>query len=201
MGILSSSSSYTRFRLSGEMPEAYEALFRLQIGRNAFDHSEGASDKERIRGWVDPARPFDDSLDMDSVFVGDYIVLSMRVDKRTVPPRLLKHHAMQEEARARAESGRERLSRRERLELKELVKSRLLLRALPAINTYDMVWDIHKETIYFSSTAEKICDEFSGLFEETFGIPLARRYTYDIFAEMFGGDSSALERIAPALLA
>lgn len=200
MGLLSSSASYSVFSVSGDLPADFRGVFTSMVQRNAFVPIEEMSDDESSLGWARSDNPFRSDFEDGGFITGDYIVLSLRTDRRAVPQKLLRHHVMQAEARYRAESGRDRVSKNERKEITERVKAGLLRRILPSINTCDMLWDMKEGRILLNSVVEKTCQEFSELFEATFGLGLARMFGFTHLSGQYEGDPGDLENLKPSRL-
>src|SRR5690606_36793408 len=77
-----------------------------------------------------------------------------------------------EEARALARSGKNRLSRNERLELRDKIVRRLRKKLAPSTRTVDVVWDLDGGTVLFFSHSKRVLADFCALFERTFRLAL-----------------------------
>jgi len=199
MGLLSGSVSFSRFVPAvGTGAVAAEEL-EARIVRFAFRPLEGDSVQESALGWVPVFDPFRAELSASDWSYGDLLLLGLRVDRRVVPPKLLRHQAGLEERKLRAETGVDRLNAKMRKELTERVRQRLIRRALPAVETYDMVWDRRRGRVLFSSTTDRTCELFMRHFEATFGVRLRRLYAYAHFRRLAPGPAG-LENASPARL-
>jgi recombination associated protein RdgC len=58
--------------------------------------------------------------------------------------------------------------------IKDKVKLELLTKLDPIPSFYDVCWAVGKNTIYFSSLADKVADDFVDLFKKTFSLSLRR---------------------------
>jgi len=200
MGIQSNTGSYSRFRVDREIRTDFRETLVEQVARGAFRAISKVSEDERSAGWTSISNPFHTDLGEDDIFFGETVLLGMRVDRRVVPPRVLKHHVRQEELRVMEEGGREGLSKQERRDIKSRVKSRLLQGVLPGISTYDIIWFFGEGTLLFGATAEKPCNEFTELFEASFDAGLTRQFAFSAMAESLKGGAEALERLQPSRL-
>jgi recombination associated protein RdgC len=81
---------------------------------------------------------------------------------------------MEEERRFLAQSGKNRINKQMAGGIKDKVKLELLTRLDPIPSFYDVCWAVGKNTIYFSSLADKVADDFVDLFKKTFSLSLRR---------------------------
>jgi recombination associated protein RdgC len=86
----------------------------------------------------------------------------------------MKIKLMEEERRFLVQSGKNRINKQMASGIKDKVKLELLtkLDAIPSF--YDVCWAVGKNTIYFSSLADKVTDDFVDLFKKTFSSNLRR---------------------------
>ena len=110
MGLLSNSGTFVRFAVEGEMPENFWEFAAERIASNAFKDIDDNFEEYSI-GWVSVMNMFDSEFSYASHAIGDYIVLSMRIDERKVPSAVLKKFCMKEEERVRKEKQVPKLSR------------------------------------------------------------------------------------------
>ena len=187
MGLLSTSSTFVRFAVEGEMPENFWEFAAERIAANAFKDIDDNFEEYSI-GWVSVMNMFDARFEFASHAVGDYIVLSMRTDERKVPSAVLRKFCMKEEERVRKEKQVPKLSRGHRLEIKESVKLMLTKKApaIPAV--YDLCWNLANNTVLFFSTSGKVHIALEDLFKETFGLHLVLQVPYLAAAHLLGPD-------------
>jgi len=117
---------------------------------------------------VSPLDQFDTSR--PALILGDYVVLSLRIDERKVPGALLKRLIAKEERRVRIEQQVPRLSRGMRREIKEHIYTELIRTARPVTTVVDVVWNVVEGRILFFSTSGTPLEIFEDLFKRTFGI-------------------------------
>jgi hypothetical protein len=177
MGLLSSSATFVRFAVEGEMPENIWEYAAERISANAFKDIDDNYEEYSI-GWVSVMNMFDSQFAFASHAVGDYIVLSMRIDERKVPGAVLKKYCMKEEERVRKERQVPKLSRGHRLEIKENIKLMLTKKADPIPAVYDLCWNLAGNTVLFFSTSGKVHLALEDLFKETFGLHLVLQVPY-----------------------
>ena len=104
-----------------------------QVREHLFMDIDDSYDEFSV-GWVNPSDMFDTSA--PSQVLGEYVVLSMRVDKRTVPGAVLKKLVAKEIRRVMQEKQVPKLSRASRIEIKARIQIELLRKAKPTSATF-----------------------------------------------------------------
>ncbi|MFW6323838.1 MAG: recombination-associated protein RdgC [Desulfovibrionales bacterium] len=185
MGILSASTSFTRYRIAEDVPDTLwpEVVARLKAHR--FQEIEDTAE-ERSFGWVS----FDEMLDADfsqsPPEKGEYITFALRLDTRRIQAAVKKKHtrlALEEYKRNIEEQGRKGITREERDEILEQVRLKLLTRTLPVPAVFDVVWNTAASRIYLGSTRDKIQEMFEEIFYHTFGLQLIPLHPYFLAQE------------------
>lgn len=204
MGFVRGSVTCTRYRVAGDLPDDFRETVRERIPRYAFRRLREDSDRERTVGWVNVLDEFQIGFYGDEFFKEPYLALSFRVDSRSVPARALRQYCLEAEEEVKAREGLEHLNKKRREEIREGVRSRLLRRAIPRSSTYDMTWDLQSGVVLFGSTGNRICDEFSELFFNTFELRLSSLYPYALaygILQEEGKDPGVLEGLRPSTTA
>ena len=173
MGFLSGNLSFRRFKVVGALPSGFRESFVEAVQRRAFRENLDARTADDNIGWVNLLDPDDAEFDLNKILYDHYVVLSLRVDRKRVPARLLSilHKRRCEEVKA--EKGMERLSANHKREIKEAVEEDLLQRALPAVQVHDMCWDINSGEARLFATSDTVADVFRIFFKDTFSMELA----------------------------
>ncbi len=180
MGIIRGSATFTRFTVTEPLPEDYIENFPNSILRYAFRPLGEDSDAERSAGWVNILDMFDSQFNAMEFFKDPYIAMSLRIDARSVPSKALKQYCRDAEEDIRIAENLPFLNRERRLELKEIIHARLLRRAIPRSNTYDMIWNLDTGVVLFGSVNSKLSDEFSEMFLKTFGMNVNPLFPYSL---------------------
>ncbi|MCB9881473.1 MAG: recombination-associated protein RdgC [Planctomycetes bacterium] len=197
------SGSFRRFYYEGERihldtTEPYDA-----IRVNGFRSIDGSGSEAESSGWVSPWDPTGVQMEPEDLRVGDHLVLHLRMDKKRVPPALLKIYCAAEERAELQASGAVKLSRNQRKQIKDRVEADLLERALPNLSLYLLIFHPASESVLFTGTSEKVADAMMTLFRATFGGKL-RPAAPGPMAEKLAPDHehrSYIERTGPLLLA
>ena len=179
MGILSSAVSITRYKVEGKLKEP--VLDTILNGLELNSVSEIDDDiSERAVGWTSFESPFNPDFRGSSFDYGSYLSFSLRIDKKTIPPKVLKKYRDIESARRLAESGRTYLSKDEKQSIKENVTT-LFHRKLPATpHVYDVLWNLAGSRLLFFSNLKVANEELETLFFKSFRLTLIRLFPYTI---------------------
>lgn len=175
MGLLSGSASFVRYKVVGEMPGNFWDFAGEKVALHAFRDIDD-NYEERSVGWVSVANMFDSSFQYASYGVGDYIVLTLRIDERKVAPRVLKKFCLKEEERLKKERQIPKLSRAQKLDIKENVRLMLLKKAVPGPATYDLCWNLAILLCFFSQQAKKPRQSWKIFSRRRLGCPLCCRF-------------------------
>ena len=91
MGILSSSVSITRYQVKGNLKAPILETVDKKKKKNAITEiDEDVS--EKAVGWTSFHNPFQPDFSGSSFVYGNYFVFSLRMDKKSISPKLLKKH-------------------------------------------------------------------------------------------------------------
>lgn len=202
MGLIYGSGSFARFTVEGSLPRDYLQEFPKRISRFAFQKIDEASEQERSVGWVNIMDMFDNRLEAMEFLKEPCIALSWRVDVRKVPTKALRQYCREAEERVKQSEGLEFLSKKRREEIKETVRIRLLKRAIPVAQTYDMIWNLRTSTLIFGTVSSNLCDEFTEFFMQCFGLQLKSLFPYRAALQVLqkeGMDTALMDGLRPCL--
>lgn len=173
MGLLKGNFSFAQFHVDGKLPQAFLEFVRSRIKANSFRDRAKSTEEKRL-GWVSLTDVLDADFENADYALGDYLIFSLRVDRKLVPPKLMKIRLMEEEKRFLAESGKSRINKAMSSGIKEKVKLELLTKLDPVPSFYDVCWAVGQNKIYFSSLTDKVADDFADLFKKTFSLGVRR---------------------------
>ncbi len=185
MGLLSSTVSVTRYKVEGKFKKSVLETMASCLKGHAIPETERDISDKAV-GWTSFETPFHPGFDGSSFVIGTYFVFSLRIDKKTIPPKVLKKHCAIEATKRLAESGREYLSSHEKDMIKDHVTNLLNLR-IPAIpNVYDLIWSYEDGFLWFFSTLKSANEELETLFLKSFQLPIIRLFPYTTADLMMG---------------
>ena len=199
MGLMSTSVSVSRFRVEGKLEKPEIETIARGLKENAISEIEDAS-AEKTVGWAPFRSPYRPRFEDRSFVVGEYLVFSLRIDRKSIPSKVLQKEFAEESARRLAESGRPYLSRSEKKMIRDELAHRLILRIPATPNLYDLVWSLNRQTVWFFSTLKSANEELETLFAKSFHLTLVRLFPFtmaDLTAGLSDAERTLLERITP----
>jgi len=168
MGLLTGGLSFRRYRVYSSLPDDFRDQFLTAIDENHFRENLSARTKDPVFGWVSVSNPDDTSFDLNKVLFDRYLVLGMRVDKKSVNSKLFNILLQRRFSEVMAEQASDRLSKNHKEEIKEALEEELLSKTLPSVATYDLAWDIHSGEALVFATSESVLDLIQGIFHDSF---------------------------------
>ncbi len=199
MSILSSSVSITRYAVHGKLNAPIIENVLNGLKSNTISEIDNQI-TDKTAGWTSFDKPFQPDFDGSSFVFGNYFVFALRIDKKNIPPKVLKKHYTLEAAKRMTESGREFLTKTEKKLVKEHVISGLSLRIPATPNIYDLVWNYEESNVWFFTNLKAANEELETLFTKSFNLSLIRLFPYTA-AELSSGLSDSqrdeLQKIAP----
>lgn len=176
MGLTSGAMTYTHFLLDpladGEGPKQ-----RIVTALN--DHAMGVNPKQNLPelrlGFVHVLNPLDATFDFQKVFHTNFLAFSYREDTKRIPAGTFKIMLKEEMEKEMAARNRQRLNKAEKEEIKELLRERLLVQALPDIKVFDVLWFHQKGELMFFTSSRGVVERFRKLFRSVFERELLTR--------------------------
>jgi recombination associated protein RdgC len=172
MGALQGTLTYKLFYVQGELSETWQEEIVEKIKQRAFEPLDPDADEEERYGWVPIETPLKVEFELHKVVFDHFLNLGLRQDKYAIPSALLKAHIEEAERVYMQENSKERLSKFEREDIRDLVRKQLKRLMLPRMGVIDMSWDVQSKRVRFWSQSNKSCELFQGLFEDTFGLKI-----------------------------
>ncbi len=177
MGLLSSSVAVTRYLVNGKLEDPVLETIRSGL-ENHMIRESGAESQDKNTGWTSFERPYSPDFSGSSFIVGPHIVFGLRIDKKTLPSKVVKQHVTLEGERRMAESGRDFLSREEKKQVREHVELVLLSRIPATPNIYDVLWNVEDNMLWLFTTQNTAKEELETLFFESFRVSLVPLFPY-----------------------
>ncbi len=179
MGILSASLGLTRYKVEGKLDAPLLETVARCLEKNTISEID-QEDSEKAVGWTPFQHPFNPNFDGSLFVVGTYFVFSLRIDKKSIPAKVIKKHCILEESRKLKEDGRDYLSRNEKKMIKEQIIAVLSQRIPATPNIYDLIWDYENGNLTFFSNTKSANEELEALFSKTFKLTLIRLFPYSM---------------------
>ncbi len=184
MPALSGSLSYARFFVEAELEGDFRQKLMRAIRLRAMKPLTADEDALERSGWCVIGDPFDLELDYEKVFYNDFINLGFRTDRWALPAPLVRAKVREAEAAILTKKGRERLSRVEKAELKEVVSRKLRKQFVPAMRVVDLSWSLDEGIVRFFSQSLRPTAEMAELFKKTFHLELLPESPYTLAARL-----------------
>lgn len=177
MSLLSNSVSITRYQVQGQLESPVLETAADGLTKNAISEIDDPSSEKAV-GWTSIEKPYQPDFGGSAFVYGNYLIFSLRIDRKTVPPKLVKKHMVIESNRWLTESGRPYLSRSEKERIRDQVMDRLYARVPATPNIYDIVWNYEDTRLWFFSNLKGSNEELETLFLRSFGLTLIRMIPY-----------------------
>ena len=182
MSALKGSLTYCRFFVDIAPPKDFRERYMRAIRlRTLAPLSASDEDMERT-GFCAIGDPFDLELNPTKVVYEGFLNLGVRTDRWVFPSSLVKARVREAEALYLAKKGRQRLSKHERVELKQAVQQKLKHKLTPQVRAVDLSWSLDEQVVrYFTHSAKSIANMVE-LFEKAFHIKLVQESPYTLAA-------------------
>lgn len=179
MGLISSTHAVSRYHIDGEIEGSVverilEGLTQYSIPRIESEYDEVSA------GWAPVESPYNPDFSKFSFQFGTYFLFSLRIDKKSIPAKLVQKYMAIEMDKKKESSGRDFLSKNEKSEIKEQVID-VLMHKIPAIpSIYDVLWNYEEKIVYFYSTQKAANELFETHFLKSFNVKPIRLFPYTI---------------------
>ncbi len=194
MGLLSGSASYIRYRVTGDVPDAVKPYALEKLQWHAFHEIDPGTLTDKSIGWVSAENMSLTKFD-DMHFAKDpYLVFSLRIDTRRIPPIALRAAVLREEIKAKEKTGYERLNKKHKMEIREEQTQRMLKKVLPLPAVYDVCWNTGASEVLFFSTSKKANEDFVAFFFRAFDLKLKAKTPAALAAEVRPGSEEDIDK-------
>ncbi|HOH56525.1 MAG TPA: recombination-associated protein RdgC [Smithellaceae bacterium] len=173
MGLIRGAFTFMQFSVDGKLPQAFTTFARSRIQGNAFREARSSTEEKRM-GWVSATDVLDADFENTPFSLGDYLIFSLRIDRKVIPPKLMKVRLMEEQRRFLSEHQQTRIGKAMNEGLKEKVRLEIMTKSDPVPSFYDVLWAVGQNKVYFSSLSDKVADDFVDYFKKTFSLGLKR---------------------------
>ncbi len=198
MGLLSSRMSITRYKVAGQLNgSVHETVYR-GLKKHAIPKIEDDGYEATV-GWTSFDAPYAPDFEGYSFVFGAYMVFALRIDKKSIPPKLIQKHYALYVAKHLADTGRHLLSGHEKKAIKENVFNTLARRIPATPNVYDVVWEYDTASLWFFSNLKTANEALETLFIKSFNLPLIRLFpftTADLTAGLSDKERDLLQKLA-----
>ena len=179
MSLISSTHSITRYHIDGKIENSINETILNGLIKYSIPKIESEYD-EIIAGWAPLESPYNPDFEKFSYIFGTYFVFSLRIDKKSIPGKLIQKYMAIETEKKKEKSGRDFISKNEKSELKEYVTD-ILMHKIPAVpNLYDILWDYEQNNLYLYTTQKAATEFFETIFLKSFQLKPIRLFPYTL---------------------
>jgi hypothetical protein len=200
MGILSSSVSVTRYRVEGDLVKPVTETVAAALKKNSISEIDERT-SETTSGWTSFNHPYQPDFEGSSFVFGPYLVFSLRIDKKNIPPKTIQKYYAIELGKKSAETGRTHMSTHEKKMIKDHVLNVLNLRMPATPNIFDILWNYEESSLWFFSNLKAANEVLESLFSKSFKLSLIRLFPYTtarILAGLSNNELDTLVKLTPA---
>jgi hypothetical protein len=193
--------SVRRYRVEGTAPAPASEAFAARLTDRRFRPLSAR--EEKTYGWVTADNLLLTTFDADTLLRGEQAVLALRIDRRRVNARLLRAQLdLESRARAKAQddgAGPRRMSRDERLELRQHLQQELLRQTSPSVEVHTVVYDPRRRLVSMLSLAKAANEALCALWQDTFEGALVAltpwKRALELLPGLPGGSADALDAL------
>jgi DNA recombination-dependent growth factor C len=199
MSLLSASISITRYKVERRLKTPLLENVAVALKKNAISEIDDHS-SEKVSGWTSFEKPYQPDFSGSNFVYGAYMVFALRIDKKTIPAKVVQKHFMIESARRLAETGRQYLSRNEKQTIKDHVIEALYLKVPATPHVYDIIWNYEESFLWFFSNLRAANEELETLFLRSFDVTLIRMFPYtaaQLSSDLSDTEKDILLKLAP----
>lgn len=179
MGLTKGTATAVKYKITGELPDNFRGAFDERIKRFAFSGLPTGEEGKSI-GWTSIDNLLDTDFSFANYSLADYLVFSLRIDRKVVPPALLNLKMLEAQRDLQAQRGKGKLHKSEVKDLRDCVRLDILRHTSPIPSTFDVCWNVSQGWVVLGSLSEKISDDFIDLFSRTFNLSLRPFVPWDI---------------------
>jgi recombination associated protein RdgC len=108
------------------------------------------------------------------------VLTILRIDKKSIPAKLIQKHMALEIEKKKEESGRDFISKNEKSEIKEMITD-VLMHKIPSIpSIYEVLWNYEEGSLFFFTTQKAANELFETIFLKSFNLKPIRLFPYTI---------------------
>ncbi len=195
MGLLSSSVSISRYSVEKGSSETILEIVRKGLKKNTISEIEDEYAEISI-GWVPFDHPFEPDFETFPFVFGNDFIFSIRIDKKSIPSKMIQKFTAIEIAKKLKESKRDFISKQEKTDIKDRVIE-MLMRQIPSTpSVYDALWDFENNSVFLYTTQKAANELFETLFYKSFSLKIIRKFPFTIIEKSNAFTSEELDRVS-----
>lgn len=179
MGILSPKASITRYHVEGKIDTSLMDTVYSGLCKNIIKEIDNQTEEIAL-GWTSFDSPYKPDFEGSSFVLGTYFIFALRIDKKSIPPKIIQKHLNMAINQRLAGSGRQYISKNEKEELKNQIHESLCRRIPATPNIYELVWDYEAGNLVFFTSLKTANETLQTLFIRSFKLNLIRLFPYTL---------------------
>lgn len=173
MGFLQGPLTVRCYRVDGEPPEGFRAVYPEALAAHAFHEPMSKAYKEEVVGWVVTQNLLDTHFDrLETWLFNQYAFFSLRVDKKALPAQYVKALLAKRIEQWCEDTNAKACPRDTKADIKDALEIELLQKTLPRVQVAECVWNLAEGKVWFHSTSDAANERFRKVFHQTFGLVL-----------------------------
>ncbi len=177
MPLLSTTTAISQYQVHGQFEGNPTEAVREALKKEAIPTIPSECE-QLTAGWASYEKPYDPNFVTHPFIYGTYFLFSLRIDKKSIPAKLVQQRMAIEIEKRKKETGRDFLSKSEKSEIRDHVMD-VLMSQTPAVpNTHDVLWDYEGGRLLFFSTQKAANELLETLFLKSFGLKLVPVFPY-----------------------
>ena len=177
MAFLSSSSSISRYYVEGKFDDSIMENIQTGLEKNSLPEIESEY-TEIAAGWTPFESPYKPDFNKFGFSFGTYFLFNLRIDKKSIPQKVIKKHISIEIDKRLEKSGRSFISKNEKSEIKDLIVDNLMRRIPSVPNIYEVLWNYEESNLFFFTTQKAANELFETIFFKSFDLKAIRLFPY-----------------------
>ena len=194
MGIISSAHSVSRYHIDGNIEGSIIEDVRNGLIQHSIPKIESEYD-EISAGWTPVESPYNPDFEKFPFQFGTYFLFCLRIDKKSIPGKLIQKYMAIEIEKKKQASGRDFISKNEKSEIKEMVTD-ILMHKMPSLpNIYDVLWNYEEKNLYLFTTQKAANEFFETIFFKSFKMKPVRLFPYTLVETKSAFSASQKDRV------
>ena len=177
MGLLSGTTSITRYKIEGKYSDSILENISSRLEKYKIKEIDGTTEQNSV-GWTEFGNPFNPNFINNSVLFGNFLIFSLRIDKKTIPSKLLRKLYLEKIKNRLKEDDRGFLTKDEKEAIRNSITDNLCIKIPANPNIYDLVWNYEEKLLWFFTNIKSANQALESIFRKTFDLSLIRLFPY-----------------------
>jgi len=172
MGFASGTVTFKRFFVAGQLLEGADESLLERLAAHAITRDALQTADRSAYGWTTGDHILDTDFEPAKNVVADGLLFALRIDTNKPPAELVRSYQRQHEQAALKASGRDFLTRTDRLQAREQgvaqADAEARSGAFAKMKQVPVFWDLQRGEVYLGNATSTVVEHFASLFRTTF---------------------------------